>query len=55
MADLLSRPALAGYLVGVVLIMIAGQLGPATGVHAAGRAFPAQVASFAERIGGIRV
>lgn len=52
-ADLLSRPVLVGYLAGVALIMIAGQLGAATGVHVAGRAFPAQVASFAERIGGI--
>lgn len=53
-SDLLSRRVLVGYLAGVALIMIAGQLGPATGVHVAGRAFPAQVASFAERIGGTR-
>jgi sulfate permease, SulP family len=52
-ADLLSRPVLVGYMAGVALIMIAGQLGAATGVHVAGRAFPAQVASFAGRIGGI--
>lgn len=50
-ADLLSRPVLVGYMAGVALIMIAGQLGAATGVHVEGRAFPAQVASFAERIG----
>jgi sulfate permease, SulP family len=53
-ADLLSRPVIVGYLAGVALIMIAGQLGAATGVPVAGRAFPAQVASFAERIGGTR-
>ena len=52
-ADLLSRPVVVGYLAGVALIMIAGQLGAATGVHVAGQAFPAQVASFAERIAGI--
>jgi sulfate permease, SulP family len=54
MADLLSRPVIAGYLAGVALIMIAGQLGAATGVPVAGREFPAQVASFAERAGGTR-
>jgi sulfate permease, SulP family len=53
-ADLLSRPVIVGYLAGVALIMIAGQLGPATGVPVAGRAFLAQAVSFAERIGGTR-
>src|SRR6516225_9326104 len=32
LADLLSRPVLVGYLTGVALIMIAGQLSAATGV-----------------------
>jgi sulfate permease, SulP family len=54
LADLLSRPVIVGYLTGVALIMIAGQLGAATGVPVAGEAFPAQVASFGERIGGTR-
>jgi sulfate permease, SulP family len=54
LADLLSRPVIVGYLAGVALIMIAGQLGAATGVPVAGEAFPAQVVSFAERIGGVR-
>jgi sulfate permease, SulP family len=54
-ADLLSRPVLVGYLAGVALIMIAGQLGAATGVRVAGRAFGAQMGSFAERMGGIRL
>jgi len=40
-----------GYLAGVALIMIVGQLGAVTGVPVAGRAFPAQAASFAERTG----
>ena len=54
LADLLSRPVIVGYMAGVALIMIAGQLGPATGVPVAGRAFSVQAASFAERIGGTR-
>jgi len=39
LADLLSRPVLVGYMAGVALIMIAGQLGPATGVAVRGEAF----------------
>ena len=39
LADLLSRPVLVGYMAGVALIMIAGQLGPATGVAIRGEAF----------------
>ena len=38
-ADLLSRPVVVGYLAGVALIMIAGQLGAATGVRVAGQDF----------------
>ena len=53
-ADLLSRPVVVGYLAGVALIMIAGQLGAATGVPVAGEAFSAQVVSFGERITGTR-
>jgi len=49
-ADLLSRPVAGGYLAGVALIIIAGQLGAATGVPVAGEAFGAQVVSFGERI-----
>ena len=53
-ADVLSRPVVVGYLAGVALIMIAGQLGAATGVPVAGEAFSAQVVSFGERITGTR-
>jgi sulfate permease, SulP family len=53
-ADLLSRPVLVGYLAGVALIMIAGQLGRVTGVPVTGRAFFAQVTSFARGAGGFR-
>lgn len=47
LADLLSQPVLVGYLTGVALIMIAGQLGRLTGVDVDGSEFPAEVASFA--------
>lgn len=53
-ADLLSRPVLVGYMAGVAMIMIAGQLGAATGVPVTGHAFPAQVASFARHLTGVR-
>ncbi len=48
-ADVLSRPVVVGYLAGVALIMIAGQLGRLTGVHISGDSFAAQVASFARQ------
>ena len=50
LADLLSRPVLVGYLAGVGLIMIAGQLGRVTGVPVTGQEFPAQVSSFARHL-----
>ncbi len=50
-ADLLSRPVLTGYLTGVALIMIAGQLARLTGEPAAGGSFGRQVISFAARTG----
>jgi Sulfate permease family len=46
-ADLLSRPVLVGYLAGVGLIMIAGQLGRVTGVRVSGSSVAAELASFA--------
>ena len=49
-ADLLSRPVLVGYMAGVALIMIASQLGHVTGVPVTGRAFVAQLGSFARGI-----
>ena len=49
-ADLLSRPVLVGYLAGVALIMIAGQLGRLTGVQVTGETFIPQVISFAGRL-----
>ena len=47
-ADLLSRPVLVGYLAGVALIMMAGQLGRLTGVRVTGESFIGQVVSFAD-------
>ena len=49
-ADLLSRPVLVGYLTGVALIMMAGQLGRLTGVPVTGESFIGQVISFAGRL-----
>ena len=49
-ADLLSRPVLVGYLAGVALIMIAGQLSRLTGVRVTGETFIPQVVSFAGRL-----
>jgi high affinity sulfate transporter 1 len=50
LADLLSRPILVGYLAGVAVIMIVGQLDNLTGVPVDGDGTPAEVASF---LGGL--
>jgi len=55
LADLLSRPVLVGYLTGVALIMIAGQLGAATGVPVTGEEFVPQLAAFASHLGDARL
>ena len=47
LADLLSRPVLIGYMAGVALIMVAGQLGKLTGTDVSGEAFVAQLRSLA--------
>lgn len=49
-ADLLSRPILVGYLAGVAMIMIVGQLGKLTGVPVDGETFFGQLASFVRRL-----
>ncbi|HYK71124.1 MAG TPA: sulfate permease [Streptosporangiaceae bacterium] len=49
-ADLLSRPVLIGYMAGVALIMIAGQLGRVTGVQVSGEEFISQLRSFARGV-----
>jgi len=50
LADLLSRPVLIGYLAGISLIMIAGQLENVTGVPVAGTTFVTDVASFVRHL-----
>ncbi|GAA4677772.1 SulP family inorganic anion transporter [Pseudonocardia yuanmonensis] len=51
LADLLSRPVLVGYLAGIAVIMIIGQLGPLTGVTVEGDGATDEVVSFATRLG----
>lgn len=50
LADLLSRPVLVGYMTGVAVIMIGGQLGKVTGVPVSGEEFVEQVRSFAAHV-----
>jgi SulP family sulfate permease len=52
-ADLLSRPVLVGYLTGVALTMIVGQLGTITGVDVGGSSVSERVASFASSLAEI--
>ena len=53
LADLLSRPILVGYLGGVALIMIGGQLGRICGLNLAADTVPGQVHELAGRLGEI--
>ena len=54
-ADLLSRPVLVGYLTGVAVTMIVGQLGSVTGVEAEGSSVSQLVASFAQNLSTLDV
>jgi high affinity sulfate transporter 1 len=54
-ADLLSRPVLVGYLTGVALTMIVGQLGTVTGVDVEGSSVNERLVSFVSGIGSIDV
>jgi sulfate permease, SulP family len=47
LADLLSGPVLVGYMAGVAMIMIVGQLSKVSGVTVEGESVPREVASFA--------
>ncbi|HST85709.1 MAG TPA: sulfate permease [Kineosporiaceae bacterium] len=51
LADLLSRPVLVGYMAGVALIMIVGQLSKVTAVDVERGSVPTEVASFVKHIG----
>jgi len=50
LADLFSKPVLVGYMAGVAVIMIVGQLGKVSGVKVEGDGVPGEVASF---VGGL--
>ena len=52
-ADLLSRPVLVGYMTGVALIMIVGQLGKVTRLSVSGETMMAQVRSFGRQVGNV--
>ncbi|HET6533125.1 MAG TPA: sulfate permease [Actinoplanes sp.] len=49
-ADLLSKPVLVGYMAGVAVAMIVGQLDELTGVPVSGDSIPAEIASFVRRL-----
>ncbi len=51
LADLLSKPVLVGYMAGVAVIMIAGQLDTFAGVETEAANPPAQIASFLADLG----
>jgi SulP family sulfate permease len=53
LADLLSRPVLVGYLAGIALIMISGQLRNVTGVRVEGSTFLTDLASFVHNAGQV--
>ena len=50
LADLFSKPVLVGYMAGVAVIMIVGQLGKVSGVDVEGEGVPGEVASFVTRL-----
>ena len=53
LADLLSKPVLVGYMAGVAVLMIVGQLDNLTGVPVDGDSVAGQVRSFAEHAGDV--
>ena len=50
LADLLSRPVLVGYMAGVAILMIVGQLGKVTGVTVDGDSIVAELGSFSRQL-----
>ncbi len=54
LADLLSKPVLIGYMAGVALIMIVGQLNKITGIPVSGEGFLVELSSFVNHIGQVR-
>ena len=55
LADLLSRPVLVGYMAGVAVLMIVGQLGKVTRLPVRGDSIVAEVSSFARQLGQVHV
>lgn len=53
LANLLSRPILVGYMAGIALVMIAGQLGKITGTEVMGGEFIWQAGSFVTHLGEV--
>jgi sulfate permease, SulP family len=53
LAELLSRPVLIGYMTGVAVIMIGGQLGKVTGIQVDGDEFIDQMRSFIAGMNGV--
>ncbi|MCH9700521.1 MAG: sodium-independent anion transporter, partial [Actinomycetia bacterium] len=53
LANLLSRPILVGYMAGIALVMIAGQLGKVTGAEVAGHDFIVQTVSFVTHLADV--
>ena len=53
-ADLLSKPILVGYLAGVAVTMIVGQLGKLTGVPVSGDSIVAELVSFGRRLSAMQ-
>lgn len=53
LADLFSRPVLIGYMAGVAVIMIVGQLGKVSGVDVDGASTLGELASFVGRLGDV--
>ncbi|WP_181773187.1 SulP family inorganic anion transporter [Amycolatopsis pittospori] len=51
LADLLSKPVLTGYMAGIAVLMMVGQLGKMTGVTVTGDGVVAELASFLENVG----
>jgi SulP family sulfate permease len=55
LAELLSRPVLVGYLTGIALIMVAGQLGRLTGIRYAGGTFVDDVTGLVRGLGRVHL
>jgi sulfate permease, SulP family len=53
LADLLSRPVLVGYMAGVAVLMIVGQLGKVTGVPVTGESTVDELRSFVTHLGQV--